>query len=172
MNKLIISSIGGVIGGSLFYYYQKPNEPATTLAISETRVKPVIIKLNSEYSSAKSSSTVNWDDNWDYRTVKDTVINSKAKRHILLIRHGQYNLNGKTDQERTLTALGRQQAKLTGQRLAQLELPISDVVISTMTRAQETGNIILEQLSKEKSFKIVNDVLIKEGEPIQEGKRA
>lgn len=32
---------------------------------------------------------------------------SKAYRHIILIRHGQYNLSGRNDQERVLTALGR-----------------------------------------------------------------
>lgn len=32
---------------------------------------------------------------------------SKAVRHIILIRHGQYNLDGKNDKERVLTALGK-----------------------------------------------------------------
>lgn len=31
---------------------------------------------------------------------------SRATRHIFLIRHGQYNLSGETDAERTLTELG------------------------------------------------------------------
>jgi serine/threonine-protein phosphatase PGAM5 len=31
---------------------------------------------------------------------------SRATRHIFLIRHGQYNLNGETDEERKLTELG------------------------------------------------------------------
>lgn len=31
---------------------------------------------------------------------------SRAARHIFLIRHGQYNLNGETDEERKLTELG------------------------------------------------------------------
>ena len=31
---------------------------------------------------------------------------AKAVRHLLLIRHGQYNMNGKTDAERVLTELG------------------------------------------------------------------
>lgn len=31
---------------------------------------------------------------------------AKAVRHILMIRHGQYHLNGKTDVERVLTELG------------------------------------------------------------------
>lgn len=30
-----------------------------------------------------------------------------AKRHIFLIRHGQYNLEGRKDPERFLTALGK-----------------------------------------------------------------
>lgn len=38
---------------------------------------------------------------------------SKATRHIILIRHGQYNLQGATDPDRLLTELGRTQAKLT-----------------------------------------------------------
>lgn len=32
---------------------------------------------------------------------------SKAIRHIILIRHGQYNLGGKVDTDRTLTDLGQ-----------------------------------------------------------------
>jgi serine/threonine-protein phosphatase PGAM5 len=37
-----------------------------------------------------------------------------------MVRHGQYNLEGKVDEERYLTDLGRKQAELTGQRLALL----------------------------------------------------
>lgn len=32
--------------------------------------------------------------------------NPKATRHVILIRHGQYNLDGNTDQDRVLTKLG------------------------------------------------------------------
>lgn len=38
----------------------------------------------------------------------------KATRNLFLIRHGQYNLKGNGDEERTLTALGREQAEYTG----------------------------------------------------------
>jgi serine/threonine-protein phosphatase PGAM5 len=34
-------------------------------------------------------------------------LKAKAVRHIILIRHGQYNMSGKTDKERTLTELGK-----------------------------------------------------------------
>jgi broad specificity phosphatase PhoE len=37
-----------------------------------------------------------------------------------MVRHGQYNLDGKVDEERYLTDLGKKQAELTGQRLAHL----------------------------------------------------
>jgi serine/threonine-protein phosphatase PGAM5 len=37
-----------------------------------------------------------------------------------MVRHGQYNLDGRVDEERYLTELGRKQAEMTGQRLANL----------------------------------------------------
>lgn len=40
-----------------------------------------------------------------YNTELSTT-KAKAVRHILLIRHGQYNIGGKTDSDRTLTKLG------------------------------------------------------------------
>ena len=41
----------------------------------------------------------------------------KSTRHIFLIRHGQYNLDGATDKDRYLTPLGRKQAEYTGMNL-------------------------------------------------------
>lgn len=134
--------------------------------------------------------SVEWDSNWDHRQntsiVKPVAPNSppekineynkileenrsKATRHLILIRHGQYNLDGATDIERTLTELGRSQAKLTGERLRDLKIPIDEVVISTMTRAQETAQLILEEIPEKEIIKISNDSLIAEGAPIEPG---
>lgn len=110
--------------------------------------------------------SVEWDFNWDSRADSSAKLQKKAVRHIILIRHGQYQLTGATDKERILTELGRHQAKLTGQRLADLNFSINEVVISTMARAQETGNIILDHLPKSKSIVIRHDSLIEEGAPI------
>jgi serine/threonine-protein phosphatase PGAM5 len=44
------------------------------------------------------------DDN-RYNEAVDKV-KPKAVRHFLLIRHGQYNMSGKSDEERVLTDLG------------------------------------------------------------------
>ena len=41
-------------------------------------------------------------------------------RHVILIRHGQYDETHKDDARRILTELGRRQAKRTGERLAEL----------------------------------------------------
>jgi len=54
-------------------------------------VKP--IQINSENDENKY--------NEKYETKK-----AKAVRHILLIRHGQYHMDGQTDAEKVLTELG------------------------------------------------------------------
>ena len=53
-------------------------------------------------------------------TPKVTKFTPETTRHIFLIRHGQYNQEGKTDEENYLTPLGREQAALTGDRMAVL----------------------------------------------------
>lgn len=87
----------------------------------------------------------------------------KATRHLILVRHGQYNLQGQTDSERVLTELGRKQADMTGKRLAELGIPFNTIVRSTMTRAQETSKIIEKSLV---NIPVEDDSLICEGLPI------
>ncbi|KAJ8415387.1 hypothetical protein AAFF_G00423670 [Aldrovandia affinis] len=135
-----------------------------------------------------------WDFNWDKRD-PISVLNRKkestsddpsaelennkpkATRNILLIRHSQYNLNGNGDKEKILTALGREQAEFTGQRLAALGLKYDIMVHSTMTRATETANIIstpprsgsslsLSQ-SQQSCVEMVSCDLLREGAPIE-----
>ncbi|KAK6315809.1 hypothetical protein J4Q44_G00133330 [Coregonus suidteri] len=126
-----------------------------------------------------------WDSNWDKRDPlalingkkkKDKEITSeelntemennkpKATRHIFLIRHSQYNLNGSVDKERVLTPLGREQAEYTGQRLAALGLKYDVMVHSTMTRATETAKIISKHLPEVDK---VSCDLLREGAPIE-----
>lgn len=157
------------------------------------RIFPYRFSLQFQFVYVHSNWTpsVEWDSNWDHREntsiVRPVAPNSpkekvdeynkkleqnrsKATRHLILIRHGQYNLDGATDLERKLTELGRAQAKLTGERLRDLKIPIDDVVVSTMTRAQETAQLVLEQLPLKESIKVTNDGLIAEGAPIEPGK--
>lgn len=129
-------------------------------------------------------SSKSWDFNWDKRDPEalvkplkghfrdekeENTYNEKlerakavATRHLILIRHGQYNLKGETDSERTLTALGREQARLTGLRLKDLGLPYTRIIESTMTRAQETSQIIREHLP---SVPVTKCDFLREGAP-------
>lgn len=123
-----------------------------------------------------------WDFNWDKRDPsalvngkkKESVTEDpsseqengkpKATRNILLIRHSQYNLSGSTDRERFLTPLGREQAELTGQRLAALGLKYDLMIHSSMARATETANIISKHLP---GVDLVSCDLLREGAPIE-----
>ena len=103
-----------------------------------------------------------WDYNWDNREGEGK---SRASRHLILIRHGQYNLSGTSDQERSLTSLGRSQAEMTGLRLAELSLPYTHILHSDMTRAVQTAGIIAEQLPQVKV--LPSDGILREGAPIK-----
>ncbi|GLD52588.1 serine/threonine-protein phosphatase PGAM5, mitochondrial isoform X3 [Lates japonicus] len=123
-----------------------------------------------------------WDFNWDKRdpsvlsngkkkesatedpTSEQDNGKPKATRNILLIRHSQYNLSGSSDKERILTPLGREQAELTGQRLAALGLKYDVLIHSSMTRATETANIISKHLP---GVELVSCDLLREGAPIE-----
>jgi len=120
-----------------------------------------------------------WDWNWDRRQPEALVKPSKieavpgvdvedlpkstATRHIILIRHGQYNLMGKNPDDKTLTDLGVRQAHLTGARLKELNLPISRLVYSTMIRATQTANCIMTHLDKIPDVESTD--LLREGSP-------
>jgi len=69
-----------------------------------------------------------------------------ARRHLIFIRHGQYHTEFKDDKLRTLTELGQEQARATGRRLKELDLNITRVVESSMTRAKETSQLICSEL--------------------------
>ncbi|XP_060077026.1 serine/threonine-protein phosphatase PGAM5, mitochondrial-like [Ylistrum balloti] len=127
--------------------------------------------------------SVKWDHNWDKCEPASLVKPSKnqnsseekdakdaenelkkhtatATRHLLLIRHGQYNTDGEEDSQRYLTELGRKQAEYTGQRLKDLGLSYTILLSSTMTRAKETADIIQ---------KFFPDVPRKETDMLREG---
>lgn len=123
-----------------------------------------------------------WNYNWDMREPKMTPpqqedLNSEdgscpskpepkptASRHLILIRHGQYNLAGESDEERILTTLGREQARVTGERLAELGLPYTSLARSNMARAVETAQIITAILPDVPV--LPTDSILREGAPI------
>jgi len=99
-----------------------------------------------------------WDANWDglqrlqrQNTHREAMRNKPHRpptRHVILIRHGQYDETHKEDRLRRLTPLGEEQARRTGERLRDMLRSSKNVRLrcSTMTRAQETCDIILPYL--------------------------
>ena len=65
-------------------------------------------------------------------------------RTIILIRHGEYEHDENCDEDVGcgLVVLGRQQARLTGDRLKAMPIAFTSIQASAMTRARQTGKII------------------------------
>ena len=124
--------------------------------------------IHSSFYSKYSS----WDENWDKREPlgrekdpresgppdssgadtfdkkSEKVEKPTATRHLILIRHGQYDMTASEDVHKTLTELGKTQARQTGLRLKEMGINIEKLIYSTMTRATETAKII-SQISTE-----------------------
>ncbi|CAM4545083.1 unnamed protein product [Leuciscus chuanchicus] len=145
------------------------------------RIRKTLAAVHAAQPSALPTAN-GWDYNWDKRE-PSSMVNGKRKeiagdngspdgennkpkatRYICLIRHSQYNLKGEGDKERILTPLGREQAELTGQRLAALGLKYDVLIHSSMTRATETANIISKYLP---GVKLESCDLLREGAPIE-----
>lgn len=143
--------------------------------------------IQNHFSEQLTNGSLKWNLNWDKRerlslvedqnesslpfSKKDENNNNEkpektkiiATRHLILIRHGQYNTNGDSDENHSLTQLGRDQANLVGLRLKELSLPYTRIVHSTMTRATQTAEIISKHLPK---IPVNNCNFICEGLPI------
>lgn len=93
-----------------------------------------------------------WDPNWDFRGPPLGQQRSQPSgpvRHVILVRHAQYDERERDDAMRVLTPLGRQQAEITAERLAEIARATRGRVrihSSTMTRARQTAEIIRERL--------------------------
>ena len=140
---------------------------SVTLAVFHKDIYECYTSYVSKFSvHAATIDSKKWDNNWDRRSHEQP----SATRHIILIRHGQYNLSGLTDQEKYLTELGKQQAISTGKRLKSLGLDkkISSIMVSTMTRAFETNKLICNELGfKHDSEFVTSSDLLREGAPIE-----
>jgi serine/threonine-protein phosphatase PGAM5 len=159
---------------------------ALTSSIVITRVHHSTRKSDSEgrykFSEAQlfvpSKPYPEWDSNWDFRDDKldeDANVGPFEKtrtinrhRHIILVRHGQYDESASHDDGALLTPLGRLQAEATGLRLAELLSTVNPANIrlhvSNMTRAKETAAILASKLSSAVEKKSPNP-LLNEGKP-------
>ena len=99
-----------------------------------------------------------WDCNWDHRELdsrgrrRSLLKPSGApRRHLILIRHGQYDESASDDSGRVLTELGKRQAVAAGKRVAELlsqpGAVCRGVHSSRLARAVETADLIHAQLN-------------------------
>ncbi|GMT14115.1 hypothetical protein PFISCL1PPCAC_5412 [Pristionchus fissidentatus] len=137
--------------------------------------------VNSSSSFDAAFPRGQWHSNWDFRDPMSLINEKKygkatqeerdamikeatptSTRTVILIRHGQYDLDNKPH---ALSELGRQQATLVGKRLADLsaKTPFDEVIMSTMTRATETANLILTELPS--TVPRSSDSILEEGAP-------
>ena len=115
-----------------------------------------------------------WEANWDGRAPPKAAPDELKKalrraptRHIILIRHGQYDLNWEgEDGDPPLTELGELQAKLTGEHIAKWAhstfqsnpkdtpkpIKISAIHCSDVKRARQTAEILSAALQRSSAY--------------------
>lgn len=178
-----VSAVGTFVVANAYY-----NDTGNWIRDKIAKKVTVAASWTTDYTQSNNK----WDDNWDkrdpqsmVRPPKRTVISQdndpnnssqtddqkeklqkmtpKCNRHLFLIRHGQYNTSGATDEDCYLTKLGQQQAEITGLRLKELGIPYTAIVKSTMTRATETATLISKFLP---DVPVSSTDLLREGAPI------
>ncbi|XP_028400308.1 serine/threonine-protein phosphatase PGAM5, mitochondrial-like [Dendronephthya gigantea] len=160
--KYIVFAGTTVLSGSLLYTGTRRNDFGTLYAAADVTAADFL-------RSGLTQERKAWNKNWDFRDTNRTrtkssdrshipslseytsgtdeqkpgLERSSATRHLVFIRHGQY-VKADEDKDKILTQCGRKQAEETGKRLKLLHTnqKIDKLVISTMTRAKETGGII------------------------------
>ena len=112
-----------------------------------------------------------WDSNWDQMEPQSTAGQGEtppakptATRHLILIRHGQYEMNHSESDRKILTELGRQQALATGERLKTLGRPYTHIIHSPVIRAVQTAQLISKSLP---DVPMKSTDLLAEGAPIE-----
>ncbi|CAH8667795.1 unnamed protein product [Schistosoma rodhaini] len=123
-----------------------------SLANTFNKIFPSI--LSARAICSENVSIQPWDWDWDGRnpsnfrtdsSLQGEIVTPKCTRHLLFIRHGQYYY-AKEDSDCHLTGLGRQQLDCTGKRLRELNFPYRKLYYSTMTRAVESAELVLNHL--------------------------
>ncbi|KAF6018369.1 hypothetical protein EB796_023305 [Bugula neritina] len=107
-----------------------------------------------------------WNSNWDYKEPSEEhrIAPATATRYLILVRHGQYHTGARTEEEKTLTTLGQEQATEVGKRLVALNYQFTKIISSTKVRALETANFIAALLPPDTPMEYCS--LIEEGAPI------
>uniref|UniRef100_A0A6G1SMS7 Serine/threonine-protein phosphatase PGAM5, mitochondrial n=1 Tax=Aceria tosichella TaxID=561515 RepID=A0A6G1SMS7_9ACAR len=188
VTKLVIGvGFAGACSGYTLHMLAGPRDTkavqASSSTLGESKLFDYLVKNPHEFNPNLPKTS--WDYDWDKRdpaslvppgqsmksdedikrqTRISTPIKPTATRHLFLIRHGQYNLKGATDEERTLTPLGWEQAEFTAKRLKELSIPYAKIIQSSMTRAKNTASVISKHLG---DVPVETCDFLREGAPIK-----
>lgn len=128
---------------------------------SKVTASPIV---NDEKHPKNRSKYGEWRFDWDHRTVPSP---NRSKRSFTLIRHGQY-VHALNPDDKVLTDLGKQQAKITGQKLKSLGIEYDQIICSEMVRAKQTADIITNEIYDDKTKQNIDikyDSNLNEGAP-------
>lgn len=85
---------------------------------------------------------------------------------LLLMRHGEAELNAQTDADRPLTLYGRTQVSAVARRLLEMDLQVQKMMVSPYLRARQTAAIMSNTMLSNMSGNISGNVSITSaGEP-------
>jgi serine/threonine-protein phosphatase PGAM5 len=145
---------------------QSMNNNIIPSGIKPTNNQPLTSKPPPGVSFQPKVSYPQWDYNWDGRDASYKASNNYNKnggvtRHIILVRHGQYEMESSDDKLRILTPMGRQQALFTGQRLASLASAISKTTSTSTSTSTTTESTNTKQPSSSSTGTTVQPCTIK-----------
>ena len=103
--------------------------------------------VSAESADLKTNQSPEWNYKWDHRTINSP---NNSIRKFTLIRHGQY-VHDADPLKKVLTDLGKEQARITGQKLKSMGIKYDQIICSEMVRAKQTANIITNELFSDKN---------------------
>ncbi|VDM91549.1 unnamed protein product [Onchocerca ochengi] len=185
LSRLSAVTLSAIVGGAYYLRSEKSlfsseKDAVRSMSLLNT-AECAVSSISLPFPDIHPSPRTKWDGNWDNREPKYMVdpieyeeadpirrqnmleeVTPTSKRNIILIRHGQYFMDRNHKNYLSLTPLGQEQAKCVGQRLANSGLKFDKVIMSTMTRAEETAKLILNELPP---TTVESDSLLEEGAP-------
>ena len=124
MAARVTAIVAGLSGLSALLVTQKDKFQA--FANSKSKERNITFDDAHNFGCSDDKWRSKWDSNWDKMAPKpkhpseggegEVQPASTASRHLILIRHGQYEHWHKDSEKKVLTELGRQQASATGEK--------------------------------------------------------
>jgi serine/threonine-protein phosphatase PGAM5 len=145
-------------------YLLKPKSKTHSDFQKEKEQQTNTIQSNEVLTTTKTSTSTSVGCQSEFHEPELNRKISKARRHLILVRHGQYETHQRESDKKILTLLGQEQADFTGKRLGEINYKNCKLYHSTMIRAIQTANIVRKYIDQD--IPVIVDDMLKEGAPI------